>query len=169
MAHKLNTEYLNEYNCTRINPQFAGQTCKLISAELAPDRKSARLTDLRGERSRGNFVLTTLYHYVPEGKGYESIEMALEPHVAGVHDIDVINFLEAMVSHDQIFRRGQPLQDKAIPSTTLRREPSQRNAMICSIIDRSASQERVIKGMYDYMTRVWVYYALHGCGKFSSK
>ena len=95
--------------------------------------------------------------------------MALEVHKPGVSDADPINFLEGMVSYDQIFGRGQAFADHAVPFQTLRREPSRGNAMICAIVDRSAGQERVEKAVYDYMTRVWLFYVLKGAGKFSSK
>ncbi len=165
MPYKITTERLNDYNRVRINPVLEGQTLHLIRAELSADRKSIDLTDPKGDR----FVLSTSYVPVPEKVGYDRIEMVLETHKPGIPDEDVEIFLERMLSHDQIFRRGQPFQDHLIPSQTLRREPPRGNTLVCSIIDRKASQERVEKAVYDYMTRPLIYYILRGVGNFSSK
>ncbi len=162
MPYHLSSECLTDYFCRRIKPKIPGQTLNVVSARILKDG-SLELTDPRNDR----FILTTSF-IAGQDNSNDRIEIKIESCKPGVGENDVISFLEKLVRNDRIFERGQPLYTCPRHADTLEREyPSERDRMVCSIIDKRAGRERVQKAIYDTMIRPFLYYVLKA-GSFCS-
>ena len=161
MAYQLTTGELNEYLCERVNPLMRGQTLPVITARVSS------LGQISLWDSKENKFDLSSKLIVPKNSGYDRVEMAMTPHIAGITEKDVTGFLETMIDSDQIFQVGQPLFGHSIPANTLRRERSEKNKMICLVIDKTANLDRVRKAVYEAMFRPWLYYAIKGVGNYS--